>query len=412
MRHNICVLRISAGYDTMYPYFEGMVFDIRVNENLDKTTIVVDAYDLIDALFERDKTSILSKVAMHFPGMKIKKIINSLVYFSELHNHFKYDLGDINNSNTIAYYLENDPKASLPRIADSMAIANLSKFYVSPYSVQNGYFKVLKQCRDLLIQVDINPGAEKKRFDVPVYYWYTSGSSSLNSPGRVGVSTDVDGIVMSSRTLPKDKNTFYLRRKNITELMTKDINEIHGYLTGESAFTSSSNADNLFYQGIFRFLDIDSKFNSSVYNFTDAITPFSAIEDANNYIGYEKIVTFDDPDSDPDTHTTISGLSLPDADFANSFLQKWMNANYNTVYENINLSAYVTKPLKEWGWFTVCVENDLPENSIGLTTNKIIFESTEIPEQFLLSGITYNFDIENNLIKASVNGSKKPIQNI
>jgi hypothetical protein len=411
MRHNVCVLRVSAGYDTLYPYFEGMVFKITANESLDKTEIIVEAHDLIDSLFERDKTLIVSKVAMHFPGMRLKKIINSLVYFSELHNHFKYDLGDVTNENTIAYYLENNPEAGLPRIADALPIPNLGKFFVSPYSAQNTYFKVLKQCRDLLIQVNINKD-DRKRFDVPVYYWFTSGVEGLNNRGRFGISTDVNGIVMSSRTLPKDKDTFFLRKKSIKQIMLDDVNELHGYLSAENAFTSSSNADNLFYRGLFRFLDIDTEFQLVQEVFPNAISPFQTIEDANQYIGYEKIVMFDDPDSDPDTQTTIAGIHLPDRKLAENFVKKWMNANYNIVYESINLSAYVTKPLNEWGWFTVCIENELQKNPKVEVINDVSFESTEIPEQFLYSNITYKFKLDENLIIAEINGSKSPIQNI
>lgn len=44
--------------------------------------------------------------------------------------------------------------------------------------------------------------------------------------------------------------------------------------------------------------------------------------------------------------------------------------------------------------------------------NDVSFESTEIPEQFLYSNITYKFKLDENLIIAEINGSKSPIQNI
>ena len=237
MWQNVCVIRISAGYKDLYPYFEGMIETIDVDESLDKTEITITAHDLLKQVFNDPDTLIYSLVNIRFPGMKFNKIIEFLHEYTELYHHFAYDLGDY-VPGTIYYrmYSPHCKDAGIPKIVDSMAVANLGAIQIAPYSTDKTYFKCLQAIRDLLLQpvpdylrTNTNNPCKPKRFDVPIFYWYHDGKK--------------DGIIMSSRTLLKDRDVFYLRSAQITDVMTKNIQWLHGYIQGsEGAFTSESNS--------------------------------------------------------------------------------------------------------------------------------------------------------------------------
>lgn len=403
MRQNVCVVRVSAGYKETYPFFEGMIDDIDVEENLEETKITINASDLLSALFHEPQTMILSTQNMQFPGMFFRNIINSLVYHSELYRHFRYSLGDPLDPTTIEYRMRYDPLMSLPKLADTMAVPGLSQLRVGAYSEQMGYFGVLKTIRDLSIQTNTNLSFDNvqynqssRRFDVPVYYWYTNGpQQDLNVSTPVN-ARNLNGIIMSSRTLEKDGDKFYIRRKNITPEMTSDINELHGNISAEAPFTSKASQKNLMTNALYRFVDLDSSFE-----IVDLVRPNSynipVNVDSSGYVGYRRFVIFDKAESsDLSIDTNISNVVLPDRAYALNFITNWMNAAYSQVYENLAFNAYVTKPLKEWGHFRIYIESD--ENFID--------------QIYLYTGIKYDFDINNNVIKTSVNASKQPIQSI
>lgn len=404
MRQNVCSIRVSAGYGTLYPFFEGMVGEIKVTESLDKSVISVGATDLLTALFLDPSTLIMSRQIMQFPGMRLKDIVNSLVYNSELNDHFRYDLGPSSVEGTLMYALENDPKYRLPRIADTAVLPYLSLLRVNAYDdTKNTYLSVLKTVAKLSIQVNEKPG-DNKRFDAPIYYWYTSGSNRFSYSDSFNSSSSINGIIMSSRTLPKDKDVFYLRMGEVTDLMTRDINLIHGVLSASNPFESSSNSENLSSEGLYRFIDIGTDFqlvnyvNQNAFGVNENSLPFTnSIDNTIGYIGYQRIKLFDNPDQPFAMQTSISNIILPEKSIAQNFINRRFAAAYQSVYETVSLNAYVTQPLKEWGYFTICVET--PEN--------------EMPnERYLYAQVNYTFNINQNLISVAVNGSRQIAQNL
>jgi hypothetical protein len=397
MRHNVCAIRISAGYNgNLYPYFEGVISEIVSKQSLSETLINVKANDLMNHLFIDSKTMIVSKQNMQFPGMTFLNTIRSLVYHTELNNHFQFDLGDPTDTTTIAYNLYTGRPGqinSFPKISDTQTNHLLATPKVGPYDTgQNTYFSVLKLISTLLLQVPTD--SYYAPFDIPILYWYTYGAN-----GEYNINLDV--IIMSSRNLSKDQDDFYIRRGDIPTIFTQDITQIHGYLKGiDGAFMSSSNSDNLMLWGLYRFIDIDANYQQVVFPNPIPVVESGPldIDTSEGYIGYERIVNFDKGGDNLTYETTISGITLPDYNYANDFLTRWFTAAYSTVYEQISLEVYVTRPLKEYGYFTIFVESD--ENS------KI---KNQIPEHYLYSSVNYNFDIVNNLISAKVDASKKPI---
>jgi hypothetical protein len=261
----------------------------------------------------------------------------------------------------------------------------------------------LKTIAKLSIQVNDKPG-DNRRFDAPIYYWYTSGGNRFSYGNTFNSSTSINGIIMSSRTLPKDKDVFYLRMGEITDVMTTDINLLHGTLSASNPFQSSSNAENLSSEGLYRFLDIDTKFqvvnyfNPLAFGLSENSLPFtSSIDSTIGYVGYQRVKLFDSPDQPFSTQTSISNVVLPERAIAQDFINRRFAAAYQNVYETISLDGYVTQPLREWGFFAICVENI--EN--------------EIPnERYLYSEVNYNFDIDRNLITVKVNGSRQVAQNL
>ena len=388
IRQNVVVIRVSAGYSALYPYFEGMVTDVEVSESLELTSISIKAVDLMTALFsgegDNKRTLIVSRQRMIFVGQKFFKTINALVYMTELYNHFKYDLGDSTDPTTIAYWLRNDPNAKLPPAVDTAVSPSLSTLVVGSYDENNTYFQVLKTICTMSLQTKNQKNTQSKN-DVPILYWNTFGFGDEIS----------DGIVMSSRTTPvKDIDIFYIRKGQISTEMLTDIESLHGYLAGiDAPFQSNSSSTNLMAFGIFRYLDEGKNYSDIIIPNTSAFTPIDFIEDAQSYIGYNKIVSFNKTTADKGYETVFDNNLLPSESIARDLITRWMNTAYFSVYESILLKSYVTKPLKKWGSFQVCVEDD----------------TNIIDELYYYSKIEYNFDIANNLIIATINASRKPI---
>ncbi len=390
LRQNIVCIRVWSGYDTVKVFFEGMINSVEVSEGLDKTRINVKAKDLLYHLFEKDETMILSTIQMRFPGMRYKNVINQLVYFSELYNHFQYDLGDPEDNQTIAYQLKYNKLYTLPKIDTSfLNISSLGALQVVPYSTKDNYFSVLKTIKNLSINISTKPG-QNIRFDMPIFYWYAS------VPG-------LDGIKMSSRTLPKDKDIFYITSRNISEKMINDISELHGFLRTNDGFESSSESTNLFRKGFYRFIDNQGKMNVvDTFNQGDLAASEVLIKNGTinidgleSYVGYEKIVMFDNPPADFSEVQQRPSL-LPQNQYAQFWVDRTFQAGFTNVFEQITLKAYVTEPLKEWGSFQVAYEN---ENVFSL-----------MPDLYLYNSVNYEFNINENLIEVVVGASKKPIQ--
>jgi hypothetical protein len=402
MRQNIVTIRVSAGYETIHPFFEGMIENIKVTEGLSETKITIEAKDLLQKLFIEDETMIVSQVYMKFNGLRYNKAINQLVYFSELHNHFKYALGDpLDKENqTLAYAFNFNPLYRLPRVDVSMVNPQLASLSVGAFDDKtNTYYSVLKYIKNLSIQTNTKAGEKNVRFDVPIYYWYTSGSGEDQTFQGTQEVVRGNGIVMSSRTLEKDRDIFYLSKKNISNEMTKNISSLHGMLFNNDAFESSSSSINLFSEGQYRFINGQGKFirivvKNEKQNQASIKLPF--IEDVESYVGYEKIVFFDKAPQEFLESQNPSSL-LPKDENARFWTRRIFNSSFTDVYETITLKAFVTKPLKEWGCFFVAFEEE--DGTL-----------VRMPDRYLYQGVSYNFDIDKNIITAKIDASRKPIQ--
>lgn len=373
MRQNVAVIKVSAGYGKdLHTYFEGMISDIDIKEKLDITSISVKADDLMFKLFKDTSTCIVSRNRMVFPGMYYKDIINSIVELTELNNHFKYDLSD-NLYNYIS-------KTNIPRKADTILKIDLASLTVSPYSGEENYLKVIDTICGLSVQNN-DPTTKIKNFDIPILYWYAGD--------------DVDGVVMSSRKQPKDKDKFYMRKSTITQELIENISNLHGYMLLDNPFSSNSNTENLQAVGLYRFTDIDGAFKSVYVKNPIAFSISSSPIDTVGYVGYNRILIFDNPNADPGPNIFLNSSLMSDEKMARDFVNRWMQAVYENVYENIEISSIVTKPLKSHGYFVICVESD----------------DIEIPEQYLYDSVTYTFDLNSNIIIANVSGAKKAIAN-
>lgn len=379
MRLNVAVIRISSGYGkNLNVFFEGAITDIQANERLDSTKITVKAEDLMNHLYKNPNTSILSRNLMMFPGMYYDKIIKNLVYFTELNNHFQYDLIDPTD-NKNGQLLSNLKNRFLPKKADTFLKKSLATLMVSPYT-PGQHYEVLKNICQLGIQTT------KNEFDVPIIYWFAD--------------EHVDGIIMSSRKLNKDRDLLFLRKSSLNIDLVSDINQIHGYVN-KNGFDSVSNSDNLNAVGIYRFTDINGKPNEVIYQNTNwnVLSPVSPIY-SSGYIGYNRTLMFDKMSGSQEGSVYLNSMVLPDYKHAYEFVSTWMGGAYGTVYENITLSALVTKPLKEHGFFNICVESDSDLNSINYV---------QLGDDYMYQTITYNFNLNENIIEASISGSKKSI---
>lgn len=382
IRQNVCVIKISAGYgDDLHTYFEGMVDNNASKEKLEESKFNLIANDLLSALFISPETSIVSRNQMIFVGMKYRAIINALVDSTELKDHFRYEL-----SGSLYEFMT---KKSIPRIPDTFVGPLLASLRVSAYSDSENYYNVLKQICGLSVQTKSNNSKSEsgnKHFDIPILYWYVN---------EVNGDT-IDGIVMSSRKELKDKDKLYLRKSAITEESISDIEFLHGCFTGVTQFESNSTTNNLATLGIMRFQQYDGTWQS-VFKENPLAFPniFSGLN-TKGYVGYDRIVLFDNPSRQDGVSVYTESTLLATKKEAQNYLDRWMTAVYENVYENLNISVFVTKPLKEHGYFTICVESD----------------EYEINEDYLYNQVAYNFDIDKNLIVANVSGAKKLYMNL
>ena len=421
IRQNVTVIRVSAGYsNNLNVFFEGMIESVKVVESLDKTVVNISAKDLLTKLFDDNKTMILSKYYMKFPGMFFVDVINTLVNYTELKNHFEYDLGSITDRTSIAYKFFSKKQSdyfNFPPLYDTQLLPGLAAPTVKVYDSDNSYFKVLEIIKSLCLVTD-------NRFDIPIYYWYSSGSRKVTKPksnydiireealnlvggigGLGGVilvggdkpqSDSINGIVMSSRTLDKDQDLFFIQSE-ITEEATTDLKELHCRLRSSDAFTSSSNSGNLFQRGIYRYIDGKGQYhnqdqiNINAFNFPDNI------ENLESYVGYEKLVFFDNPPGEFN-ETQLKSNLFPKGPWAKDWIKRYFRAAFTDVYEQISLSVYVTQPLKEWGSFRVQISQADPKS--------------KMPDLYLYQSVNYVFDIDKNLITASIEASRKPIQTL
>jgi hypothetical protein len=430
MRQNITTIRVSAGYETLYPFFEGMVEDIKVTEGLSETIVKVQSKDLLQKIFVDDETIIVSTVYMNFQGMRYNKVINQMVYYSELHNHFKYALGDPTaagkDGQTLGYAFNFNEFYRLPPIDVSSLSPKAASLKIVPYDDKvNTYYNLLAYIKNLSIQISDGRSQNSVRFDVPIYYWYTSGSGEDKDFQGTKEVIRGNGIVMSSRTMSKDTDTFYLSKKNISKEMTTDISSLHGMLSGSEAFTSTSKSTNLFRQGKYRYIDSQQKVHTiDVYNEKDIAfygkliqNPEEAyIDNIESYIGYPKLIMFDNAPQEFG-ESQIPNTLIPSNKYAKSWVERIFKSAYTDVYETISLKAFVTKPLKEWGSFYVAFEEDGRLFTFEQGSGRIIelqddkkSGDVRMPDRYLYQSVTYNFDIDKNLITAEIQASKKAIQ--
>jgi hypothetical protein len=399
MRKNIVVLKFSAGYGDLNNsniFFEGAITKIDVKESLNECVVSVTAVDLLQYLLKNPKTKLVSKNYFSFPSMKFTDIINTLVDGTELKNHFAYDISDPDGFSILGTFLYNSPFSTLPKVADAMNNANISTLQVMPYNSDDhsSYWGILDTiCRYCVVSPTMSftekNQSNKNNIDNAIMYWFCDNKS--------------DGIIFSSRWLEKDTDIFYFRKQYVSTDLTNSINSIHGYLLGSEeenfSFESSSSSENLFNEGIYFFLDGQSRYIPVYYPYLNQEVDITALENQppiidsvakSTYFGYLKLVNFSK--EQPGDAGQISMTLFPDVKTAYSYISNQFKAYYDSPYETINLKVYVTKPLKHWGNFKICVENDKP-----------------ITEKYLYSKITYDFKIFENLIIANIVGSKTAI---
>jgi hypothetical protein len=392
MRNNVAVIKISAGYGSeMNVFFEGAINAVKVNEFLEKTEIHIEAEDLLAHLFERKETCIISRTRINFFGMKFYQLIKELVYYTELNNHFKFDLGTTKDLSIYYNMTRKDTDLKIPPVPSLANNSNISNLYVGAYNSDQTYISVLKKIIPLMLQgpSQAQGVASNLPFDIPLLYWYAGTKNNKN----------VDGIVMSSRNIKsKDRDKFFIKRASAMNNKggALQITDLHGTVFADgSTFSSDSESLNLQTIGLYRAIGINQEpIYSQAINYNAILLPVNI--NTQGYIGYNRTLIFDS--ANENFTGGMPPTLIPDQQTADAFVLKYMSTVFNSIYENISLKAIVTKPLKEWGHFALYFEND----------NYALNEGTD--DSYLYGQVQYDFKINENLIVASINGAKKPIQ--
>ena len=426
IRNNVAVIRVRAGYgdgfETNQAFFEGAITKVLAKESLEQTTFSLTCEDLISHLFENDKTLIVSRQRLSFFGQKYYDIINYLCDKTELKNHFQYDLGseiDPTNSGVPTLYgqLKNDgvkpykPLFRLPALSGNFQKPGLNKMsvgaYVSDSNTSDGnnttYLGVLKTIASMMVTdltqfIQSSNGQQTDNsIDQPIMYWYSN----------TYLDQDVDGIVFSSRNgkdiygFEKDEDSIFIRKSSLTKDATPDqyditqIEYLHGLMVNsESVYASEADTNNLISIGLYRGFDNAGNSFAILEQLPNALNYPPDLKNSVSYIGYNRILIFDDPKSANAGQTALPANLMGNQNQARTFVKNVLNAFYDTILENVTATVFVTKPLKEWGHFKIYFENE--QNPINT-------------DKFFYTSINYTFDIKKNLITASINGGKKPL---
>ena len=385
IQENTLVFTLKAGYDSkLNTFFQGIARDVTVSRTPDGFTINVNCQDLGDALLSDIRFNTTSSYSMN--NRNLKRMLEESFYFAGLINVYEprpektdgtYDALYKNFFNKVIGALGANFPTSLARDVITVDKSKVIK-------------NVVKTVLNLMLYTPGDPFSRDQ--GLPVLYW---------NPGK-------HRYVLSLRSDEPQDSLFFAGDNSdpngIIQLANSNPDREHGIVESQG-WTESTRISNLHSKVIFatKLHDLSIFYKESSSKSINNALSSTSLEKLNQFV------------RNPSTNTDIGSYQSQPVlgyvgyhkeylaiDEATNFFQNEAIAREQfyfrekfarETYTAIKLNVFVTKPLNTSGTFVIKSFEGGSENQTG---------------SYIYANVDYTFDIDNNIIKASIDGERFP----
>ena len=385
IQENTLVFTLKAGYDSkLNTFFQGIARDVTVSRTPDGFTINVNCQDLGDALLSDIRFNTTSSYSMN--NRNLKRMLEESFYFAGLINVYEprpektdgtYDALYKNFFNKVIGALGANFPTSLARDVITVDKSKVIK-------------DVVKTVLNLMLYTPGDPFSRDQ--GLPVLYW---------NPGK-------HRYVLSLRSDEPQDSLFFAGDNSdpngIIQLANSNPDREHGIVESQG-WTESTRISNLHSKVIFatKLHDLSIFYKESSSKSINNALSSTSLEKLNQFV------------RNPSTNTDIGSYQSQPVlgyvgyhkeylaiDEATNFFQNEAIAREQfyfrekfarETYTAIKLNVFVTKPLNTSGTFVIKSFEGGSENQTG---------------SYIYANVDYTFDIDNNIIRASIDGERFP----
>jgi hypothetical protein len=385
IQENTLVFTLKAGYDSkLNTFFQGIGRDVSVNRTPDGFTVTVECQDLGDALLSDIRFNTTSSFSMN--NRNYKNILQDSFYFGGLSNVYEprpektdgtYDALYKNFFNKVIGALGANFPNSLARDIITVDKSKVIK-------------DVVKTILNLMLYTPGDPFSRDQ--GLPVLYWNPEkhryvltlrSDEPQDSLFFAGDTSDPNGIIKLANSNPDREHGIveaqgWRESTRISNLHSKVIfaTKLHdlSIFYKESSPKSINNAlSSASLENLNQFVrnpgtnnDIGSFQSQPVLGYVGYHKEYLAIDEATNFFQNEAI-------------------SREQFYFREKFARE--------TYTAIKLNVFVSKPLNTSGTFVIKSFEGGSDNQTG---------------SYIYANVVYTFDVDNNIIKASIDGERFP----
>ncbi len=385
MQENTLVYTLKAGYDSkLNTFFQGIGRDVSVNRTPDGFTVTVSCQDLGDALLSDIRFNTTSDFSMN--NRNYKSILEDSFYFAGLSKVYEPRPEKTDGTYDVLYgkYFTGFVGASSANFPNSLArdIITVNKSKVIK--------EVVKTILNLMLYTPGDAFGGNK--SLPVIYWHPEkhrfvltlrGDEPEDSLFFAGDNSDPRGIIYLANSNP-DREHGIVESQGWTE--STRISNLHSKVIF---------AAKLFNLSIFYKESSAKSVNNALSSTSlEQLNQFVRNPGTNNdigsfqsqpvlgYVGYHKEYLAIDESTEKFQNEAVCREQF-------YFREKFARETYTAI----KLNVFVTKPLNTSGTFVVKSFEGGSENNTG---------------SYIYANVDYNFDIDNNIIKASIDGERFP----
>ena len=385
MQENTLVYTLKAGYDSnLNTFFQGIAREVTVTRTPDGFTVNVLCQDLGDALLSDIRFNTTSSFPM--ASQSFKFILESSFYFAGLIGVYEPRQPKPEGTFDALYSKFFNGRIGAPGLNFQSSLAR----DVLTVNKNNKIKEVVKTILNLMLYTPNDASAKEK--SLPVLYWSPEkhrfvltlrNDEPQDSLYFAGDNSDPEGIIKLANSNPDREHGIvesqgWEESTRISNLHSKVIFAVT--LFNNSIFYKESSAKSINNALSSTSLDKLNNFVVNPNNNTDLTSLQS--QPVLGYVGYHKEYLAIDENS----------KLYQDEAFAREqfyFREKFARETYTAI----KLNVYVTKPLTTSGTFVVKSFEGGYENETG---------------NYVYASVTYNFDIDNNIIKARIEGERFP----
>lgn len=384
IQENTLVYTLKAGYDSkLNTFFQGIGREVRVTRTPDGFTVTVSCQDLGDSLLSDIRFNTTSSYSMN--NRNFKRMLEDSFYFAGLSNVYEPRAAKTDGTYDALY------KNFFNKVigAAGLNFPNSLARDVLTVDKSNKIKDVVKTVLNLMIYTPSDPSSSK---DLPVFYWSPEkhrfiltlrNDEPQDSLYFAGDNSDPEGIIKLANSNPEREHGIvesqgWEESTRISNLHSKVIFACTLYnnkiFYKESSSKSISNALSS------TSLDSLDKFVKNPATSTD-LGAFQS-QPVLGYVGYHKEYLAVDENSKFYQNEAFAREQF-------YFREKFARETYTAI----RLNVFVTKPLNTSGTFVV-------KSFEGGTENQT--------SSYIYSNVRYIFDVDNNIIRASIDGERFP----